>query len=254
MRLKNKVAIITGASRSIGKAVALRYAREGASVVVNYLSNSQLADEVVSQIIDEGGDAFAFQADVADENEVQKMVDETVSRFGTIDILVNNAAIDPRQVWHEISVAEWDHVMATNVRSQFVCAKAVYPYMKAKQYGKIVNVSSVTFWTGQKNYVHYVASKGAIVGFTRSLAREVGADQVTVNCITLGAVLTETELEKVGSVAAQDEAAELLKRLQSIPRRQTIADIEGIFVFLASAESDFITGQTINADGGWIMH
>lgn len=254
MKLKNKVAIVTGSSRSIGKAVALSYAREGAKVVINYLSDTEHANEVVLQIEREGGEAFAFRADVSNENEVQKMVDETVKRFGMIDILVNNAAIDPRQVWHEISVADWDNVMATNVRSQFVCAKAVYPHMLKQGYGKIVNVSSVTFLTGQKNYVHYVASKGAIVGFTRALAREVGKDNITVNCITLGAVLTETELEKVGSVTAQEAATELLTGLQSIPRRQTTSDIEGIFVFLASQDSDFITGQTMNVDGGWMMH
>lgn len=254
MKLINKVAIVTGASQSIGKGIALRFAKEGAKVVVNYYSNEQLALTVVDEIKKNGGDAFAFRANVAEETEVAAMVEATVARYGTVDILVNNAAIDPRQKWNEISVAEWDHVMANNVRSQFVCCKAVYPYMKRQQYGKIINVSSVTFWFGKTNYVHYVASKGAIIGFTRALAREVGGDNITVNCITPGAVKTETELAKIGSAEAQHETDLLMPQLQSIPRRQFIDDLDGAFVFLASSDSHFITGQTLNVDGGWMMH
>lgn len=254
MKLANKVAIITGSSQSIGKGIALRFAKEGAKVVVNYLSNEQLALAVVDEIRKNGGEAFAFRANVSEELEVQAMVDATVTQFGTIDILVNNAAIDPRQKWNEISVADWDRVMTNNVRSQFVCCKAVYPYMKKQQYGKIINVSSVTFWFGKTNYVHYVASKGAIIGFTRALAREVGNDNITVNCITPGAIKTETELEKVGSIEAQRETDLQMTLLQSIPKRQLIGDLDGAFVFLASSDSDFITGQTLNVDGGWMMH
>ena len=144
--------------------------------------------------------------------------------------------------------------MSVNVRSQFVCAKAVFPFMRDQHYGKIINVSSVTFHLGHKGYVHYVASKGAIIGFTRALAREVGADNITVNCITPGAIKTETEIEKLGSLQAQEEATATLLKVQSIPKRMHAADIEGAFVFLASEESDFITGQTLNADAGWTMH
>lgn len=254
MKLKNKVAIVTGASQSIGKAVAIRFAQEGAAVVVNYLNNRVLADAVVDKIISEGGRAIAFGADVSDEQQVAAMVRAALAAFGQVDILVNNAAIDPRKKWNEITVAEWDQVMTNNVRSQFVCCKAVYPHMRERGYGKIINVSSVTFWFGKTGYVHYVASKGAVIGFTRALAREVGADNITVNCITPGAVLTETEIEKVGSLQAQQEATETLKSLQAIPRRQLTDDLVGAFVFLASADSDFTTGQTFNIDGGWMMH
>lgn len=254
MRLKGRVAIVTGASQSIGKAVAMKFAAEGASVVVNYFSNRVLAENVVAEIRGTGGKAFACKANVADEREVAVMVDSCIKEYGKIDILVNNAAIDPRKKWNEISVAEWDHVMANNVRSQFVCCKAVFPHMKEQGYGKIINVSSVTFWFGKTGYVHYVASKGAIIGFTRALARELGGDNITVNCITPGAVLTETELQKVGSAEAQDEATEALKQLQAIPRRQLTDDLVGAFVFLASSDSDFTTGQTLNVDGGWMMH
>jgi len=254
MKLANKVAIITGSSQSIGKGIALRFAREGAKVVVNYLSNERLALAVVEEIREKGGEACAFRADVSNEDDVRGMVEATVERYGTIDILINNAAIDPRQKWNEISVADWDRVMANNVRSQFICCKAVYPYMQKQQYGKIINVSSVTFWFGKTNYVHYVASKGAIIGFTRALAREVGDDNITVNCITPGAVKTETELAKVGSAEAQQKTDVQMTQLQSIPRRQLIGDLDGAFVFLASSDSDFITGQTLNVDGGWMMH
>ena len=254
MRLEDKVAIITGASQSIGKAVAIKFAQEGAKVVVNYLHSKEKADAVAESINNAGGEAIAIRADVSSEEEVGLMVEETVKHFGGIDILVNNAAIDPRKVWHEISVKEWDTVMANNVRSQFICAKAVYPYMRRQKYGKIINVSSVTFFSGKPGYVHYVASKGAIIGFTRSLAREIGADNITVNCITPGAVLTETEIEKVGSAAAQEEVSKTLMQLQAIPRREVTDDIVGAFVFLASPDSDFTTGQTLNVDGGWMMH
>ncbi len=254
MRLRNKVAIITGASQSIGKGLALRFAAEGAKVVVNYLSNAALAENVVKQIKDRGGEAFAFAADVANESDVERMVAETVSRFGSIDILVNNAAVDPRKKWTDITVEDWDYIMSNNVRSQFICCKSVYPHMRKQRYGKIINVSSVTFWIGKTNYVHYVASKGAIIGFTRALAREVGGDNITVNCITPGAVQTETELAKAGSAEKLKEDEKSLLQLQAIPRRELIEDLEGAFVFLASSDSDFITGQTVNVDGGWVMH
>lgn len=253
MKLKDKVAVITGSSRSIGASVAKRYAREGAKVVVNYRSHPELADQVVRDIQAEGGEAFAFRADVSHEADVQAMVEETVRRYGTVHILVNNAAMDPRKTWHEITVEEWDYIMGVNVRSQFMCAKAVFPYMKVQRYGKVINVSSVTFFTGQKQFLHYVTSKGAIIGFTRALAREVGEHNITVNCITPGAVLTETEYEKVSPETIK-ETAEFLANAQCFPRREVAADVEGAFVFLASPDSDFISGQTLNVDGGWVMH
>lgn len=253
MKLAGQVAIVTGSSRSIGAAIAKRYAREGAKVVVNYRSKGELADAVVAAIIAEGGEAFAYKADVSVESEVLAMVEETVRRYGGVDILVNNAGMDPRKAWHEITSDEWDSVMAVNVRSQFLCAKAVYPYMKRAGRGKIVNVSSVTFFTGLAGFVHYVSSKGAIIGFTRALAREVGPDGITVNCITPGAVHTETELEEI---RPEDMPAieEMLAKAQCFSRRELASDLEGAFVFFASADSDFITGQTLNVDGGWMLH
>ncbi|WP_054956788.1 SDR family NAD(P)-dependent oxidoreductase [Paenibacillus dakarensis] len=253
MRLKDRVALVTGSSRSIGAAVAKRYAQEGAKVIVNYRSHPELAEQVVEEIRTQGGEAIAIQADVSREEDVARLVDEGIRQFGYIDILVNNAAMDPRRKWTEITVEEWDHIMGTNVRSQFLCAKAVFPSMAARGYGKIINVSSVTYFTGQKEFLHYVTSKGAIVGFTRALAREVGEHNITVNCITPGAVLTETEYEKV-SMETIRESGEYLAKAQCFSRREVASDLEGAFVFLASGDSDFITGQLLNVDGGWMMH
>ncbi|MCU6709853.1 glucose 1-dehydrogenase [Paenibacillus sp. J5C_2022] len=253
MRLEGRTVIITGAARSIGATIAKRFAQEGASVVVNDIAHADHGHNLVEEIRRMGGEAFFHQADVSLEDEVQEMVDETVRRYGKIDILVNNAAIDPRKKWYEISSDEWDHIMKVNVKSQFLCAKAVFPSMKANQYGKIINVSSITFFTGQADFLHYVASKGAVVGFTRALAREVGEHGITVNCITPGAVWTETEEEKVGAEALIG-IEDFLADRQTFARRMNCSDLEGSFVFLASADSDFLTGQTINVDGGWMMH
>jgi len=253
MRLEGKTAIITGASRSIGASIARRFAAEGANVVVNDRSYPELANRVVEDINDRGGEAFFYQADVSREEEVEAMVAEALKRYGKIDILVNNAAIDPRKNWHEITESEWDNVMGVNVKSQFLCAKAVFPSMKDQCSGKIINVSSITFFTGQTNFLHYVASKGAVVGLTRALAREVGDFQIQVNCIAPGAVYTETEIEKVGAegLAGLDD---YLAERQALSRRMNAFDLEGVFLFLASEDSDFVTGQTIHVDGGWIMH
>jgi len=253
MRLEGKVAIVTGASRSIGAEVAKAYAREGAKVVINDRSNVELAEQVVEEIKAGGGEAFVYAADVSKQEEVQAMVDETVRRYGAIDILVNNAGIDPRRSWEEITVEDWDQVMGVNVRSQFLCAKAVSPFMQEKGSGSIINVSSVTFFTGQKNFVHYVASKGAVVGFTRALARELGSYGINVNCITPGAIYTDSEVEKIGQEAS-DAAGEILAKSQCITRRGVASDLIGAFVLLASEEGSFITGQTLNIDGGWVLH
>ncbi|MDN4075999.1 SDR family NAD(P)-dependent oxidoreductase [Fictibacillus terranigra] len=253
MKLQGKVAVITGSSRSIGAAVAKRFAREGAKVVINYNKHPDLAEEVMNDIVDNGGQAMTFRADVSQEEDVKAMMAAAASQFGTIDILVNNAAIDPRKAWYEITEEDWDHVMGVNVKSQFLCSKAVFPFMRNQGQGKIINVSSVTFFTGQKNFLHYVSSKGAIIGFTRALAREVGEYNITVNCITPGAVLTETEYEKV-SPETIETSTNYLKEAQCFSRRETVEDVEGAFVFFASQDSNFISGQILNVDGGWMMH
>jgi 3-oxoacyl-[acyl-carrier protein] reductase len=248
-RLKDQVAIVTGAAKGIGEAIAVEFANEGAFVVVADVDNES-ATEVVRRIQARGGVALALKTDVSDEASVEAMVSTVANTRGGIDILVNNAAIYPRYSWHEMTVEQWDQIQAVNLRSCFLCSRAVFPHLKKKNAGKIINISSVTFWLGQpRNLVHYIASKGGIIGFTRALAHEVGQFGIQVNAITPGAV--ETEEEK--KVATPEMVAAIVSQ-QCLGRRVVPRDIARTAVFLASADSAMITGQAINVDGGWAMH
>ncbi|GAA3399712.1 SDR family NAD(P)-dependent oxidoreductase [Paenibacillus hodogayensis] len=254
MRLQHKVALVTGGSTGIGLAVCQAFAEQGAKVVVNYIGPSDRAEAAVAAIRSAGGEAMAVHADVSDEAQVNAMV-ETIGRaWGGVDILVNNAGIYPRKAWYEITGDEWDRVQAVNLKACFLTSKAVFPHMRAKGYGKIINVSSVTFWRGQKGFAHYVASKGGVIGFTRALSREVGQHGITVNAISPGAVMTEQELLDMPDPAERESVGRYFAEEQAIPRRQLPADMAGAFLFLASPDSDFTTGQTVNVDGGWMMH
>jgi len=250
MRLKDKVAIVTGGARGIGKAVCLGFAREGAKVVIADLSEEG-GKETERSIKSSGGEVLFCMCDVSKEDQVYKMVMAAVNRFGGIDVLVNNVGIDPRQKWFEMSEDQWDRLLDVNLKSQFLCAKAVYPYMNARGKGKIINVSSVAFFLGFEDLLHYSASKGGIIGFTRALAREVGKNHINVNAIAPGAIQTEMELEHFPN---QEELAAFLMEKQCIPDRIKPEDLAGTFIFLASDESDPITGQTILVDGGWALN
>ncbi|WP_158289384.1 SDR family NAD(P)-dependent oxidoreductase [Paenibacillus flagellatus] len=254
MRLRGKTALVTGGSTGIGREVCLAYAAEGARVAVNYIGGGERASELVETIRSAGGEAMAVHADVSDERQVGDIIKDIESVWGGVDILVNNAGIYPRKAWHEITGEEWDRVLAVNLKACFLTSKAVFPSMRKRQYGKIINVSSVTFWRGQKGFVHYVASKGGVIGFTRALSREVGADGITVNAVSPGAVMTDQELLDMPDPDEREKLRAYLAEEQAIPRRQLPRDMVGVFVFLASPDSDFMTGQTINVDGGWAMH
>ncbi|MEF3305949.1 SDR family NAD(P)-dependent oxidoreductase [Paenibacillus sp. GYB003] len=254
MRLRQKTALVTGGSTGIGREVCLAFAKEGARVAVNYIGPESQAQDVVAAIEAEGGEALAVRADVSDEAQVNAMVRRVGDAWGGVDILVNNAGIYPRKPWYDITGDEWDRVQAVNLKSCFLTSKAVFPHMRDKGYGKIINVSSVTFWSGQKGFVHYVASKGGVIGFTRALSREVGMHGITVNAISPGAVMTEQELLDMPDPEEREKTRLFLAEAQSIPRRQLPPDIVGAFLYLASPDSDFTTGQTINVDGGWMMH
>ncbi|MFC3768018.1 SDR family NAD(P)-dependent oxidoreductase [Paenibacillus sp. GCM10012303] len=254
MRLQNKTALVTGGSTGIGREVCLAFAAEGAKVAVNYYGTETKARELVAEIESRGGQAMALYGDVSSEADVAAMIDTVNRSWGGVDILVNNAGIYPRKEWYEITGDEWDRVQAVNLKSCFLTSKAVFPYMRERGYGKIINVSSVTFLRGNKGFVHYVASKGGVVGFTRALSREVGKHGITVNAISPGAVMTEQELLDMPDPAEQERTRVYLEEEQAIPRRQLPLDMVGAFLFLASAESDFMTGQTVNVDGGWAMH
>ncbi len=252
MRLKDKVAIITGAGRGIGRAYALRFAEEGARVVVAeiILENAQ---KVAREIEARGGTALALRTDVADEASVLEMAGKTVEKFGTIDILVNNAAIYYGigwKRWDSWTKAEWDRMFAVNVTGSWMCARAVVPHMIAKKKGKIINVSSTTFQHGLPGYMPYTCSKGAIVALTRTLAVALGRYNINVNCIAPGYTMSEASREMPGITA---EGAEGVVKIRALRREEQPEDLVGAAIFLASGDSDFITGQNILVDGGAVF-
>jgi len=247
MRLAGKVAIVTGGARHIGAVYCRKLAAEGAAVIIADVLDG---DKVVQEITAAGGRAMALKVDVSKEEDTIQMAAETVKTFGRIDILVNNAAIFiniQRQPFYEITAEEWDRVSAVNIKGPFLCAKAVFPQMKKQRSGKIINISSSTAFAGTPLFLHYVASKAALIGMTRSLAREVGEVGICVNAIAPGLVQHEGQ-------TAPKEFTEFQLKARSIKRLQTPEDLLGVLVYLASLDSDFVTGQTILVDGGGIFH
>jgi len=247
MRLEGKVAIVTGGARHIGAAYARRLAAEGAAVVIaDILDGEPIANEIHSHAVK----ALAIRTDVSSENDTKIMAEEAVKAFGRIDILVNNAAIFiniQRHPFYEISAEEWDRVSAVNIKGPFLCAKAAFPQMREQKGGKIINISSSTAYWGTPMFLHYVASKAALVGMTRSLAREVGEFGICVNAIAPGLVEHEGQ-------NAPKALSELQLKERSLKRLQTPEDLMGTLVFLACSDSDFMTGQTIVVDGGSVFH
>jgi len=250
MRLKGKVAIITGGARGIGKAFGLRFAEEGAYVVVaDVLDGTGVRNEIIKK----GGEAIAVFTDVHNEESTMEMASTAINHFGRIDILINNAGIVgnlEKKPFYEISTQEWDRVLGVNLKGMFHCCKAVYHQMKQQGKGKIINISSATFFQGVPYMLHYVSSKGGVVALTRALAREVGDAGVTVNCIAPG--LTETEAI-IGNPMYTEEYLRLAASGRCIKRNGAPEDLTGIAVFLASNESDFVTGQTLVVDGGLVF-
>jgi len=247
MKLKNKVAIITGSARGIGKATALRFAQEGAMVVVNDVDLEE-AKEVVSQINSQQEKAVAVKADVSDEKEVEKMVEVAYSKFGRIDILVNNAGIIKRGSIEDHSYEDWDKVIAVNLRGTYNCAKAVVPIMKNQRYGKIINVSSVAGKVGDiASAPSYGSSKGAINALTKSLARELAEYGICVNAVAPHAIETEMSSEWPEKKRREIIAQIPLKRLG---RPEEVA---AAILFLASDEASFITGEILDVNGGYLM-
>lgn len=249
--LAGKVAIVTGASQGLGADFALTLARAGARVVVGDLSDVSATCAGIAEI---GGESLGSMLDVTDATSVQKMVETASIRFGTIDILVNNAAISSQlhlTPLTQLMSAEWDRVMAVNVRGVFECIKAVAPLMQRRGYGKIVNLASGTAIKGSPGLAHYVASKGAVISLTRAAARELGGDGVRVNALAPGLTMSEGMIHNqswTAEIMANNIASRALKR-EAVP-----ADLMGALLFLVSPASDFVTGQTLSVDGGSVMN
>jgi 3-oxoacyl-[acyl-carrier protein] reductase len=249
MSVAGKTAIVTGAGTGIGRATAVLLAERGARVVAAGLQPEALG-ETVEAITAAGGEAIAVDADVSDLAAIEHVAARAQEAFGGTDVLVNNAAIYPIGPWHEMDAAQWDAVFATNIRGYFLLAKAVRPQMIARGGGAIVNVASVTFFTGEALLLAYVASKGAVVGFTRALAREAGPEGIRVNAVAPGAFPTAaTEIH-----ADQDALWRDVLEAQSIKRRGDVEDVARAIAFFAGDDSRFVTGQTLLVDGGWMRN
>jgi NAD(P)-dependent dehydrogenase (short-subunit alcohol dehydrogenase family) len=249
-RLENRVAIITGGAQGIGAAYARGFAAEGAKVVI---ADVAPADALVDEITSAGGTAIATRTDVTDEAACAAMATQTIAAFGRIDILVNNAALwvhVGQKPIMEISKAEWDKVLDVNINGMFLCTKAVVPQMTTQSYGKIINISSGRALKGFTNLLHYDTSKGAVISFTRSVARELGDAGIRANTIAPGGIMTDNVIE-------QDELRGMIAMgttTRAIKREQVPEDVVGACIFLASEESDFITGQVLAVDGGSAMN
>ena len=251
MRLKDKTAIITGAGRGIGKEIAITFAKEGANIAAVDLTLPEI-EATAAEVQALGRRALAIKADVSKWDEVESMANLVHKQFGKIDVLVNNAAIWAGlkgKPFYQITEEEWDKLMAVNVKGLFFCCKSVFPFMKDQGKGKIVNISSAVHFIGAPFLVHYATSKGGVVAFTRSLAKELGDYKINVNAVAPGITMTEAGKEK-----GTKEMHEMFVSRRALKRPQEPEDLMGVITFLSSDESDFITGQTIVVDGGVALH
>lgn len=253
MRLKDKVTIITGAAHGIGKAYARRFAEEGAHVVIADVDGAG-GEATAKALLDAGGSAWARATDVTQFSNVEGLMRETVAKFGKVDVLLNNAAIYVTQkLWkgpvEELALEEWDRVIEVNLKGVFLCSKAAIPIMKRQKSGKIINIASGTFFSGSGNMPHYTTAKGGVVALTRVMARQLGEFGINVNCMTPGSTMSE---ESVSEEVRKRREGSMDKR--AFRRVETPADIVGTALFLASSDSDFVTGQLLVVEGGGIMH
>ena len=247
MLLDGKVALITGASRGIGRAIALKLAAEGAKVAINYAGNTAKAEEVKAEIEKNGGEAILVQADVADSAAVETMVNTVVEKFGQIDILVNNAGITRDGLLMRMKDEDFDAVINTNLKGVFYCTKLVSKLMMKKRSGRIINMASVVGLMGNAGQTNYAAAKAGVIGFSKSAAKELAARGITVNMVAPGFIDTDM------TAAMTDKAKEMTLTGIPLNRMGTPEDVANAVAFLVSDNASYITGQVINVDGGMVM-
>ena len=247
MLLDGKTALVTGASRGIGRAIAIRLASEGAAVAINYAGNVKAAEEVKAVIEAAGGRAMLVQADVADSTAVDAMIKAVIEAFGQIDILVNNAGITRDGLLMRMKEEDWDAVINTNLKGIFHCTKAVSKLMMKKRYGRIVNTASVVGLIGNAGQSNYAAAKAGVIGFSKSMARELASRGITVNMVAPGFIDTDM------TAVLPDKVREAMVADIPLGKIGTPENVADAVVFLVSDQASYITGQTINVDGGMVM-
>ncbi|TCS79671.1 3-oxoacyl-[acyl-carrier-protein] reductase [Pectinatus cerevisiiphilus] len=247
MLLEGKVALVTGASRGIGRAIALSLAAEGASVAINYAGNVKAAEEVKKQIVDNGGKAIIIQADVSDAEAVENMINTVITTYGTIDILINNAGITRDTLFARMKQQDWNAVIDTNLTGVYNCTKMVAKLMMKKRAGKIINMASVVGLTGNIGQANYAAAKAGVIGLTKSLARELAARGITVNAVAPGFISTD-----MTSVIPEKAKENILHGIP-LGKMGSPEDVANTVLFLVSDGAAYITGQVINVDGGVVM-
>ncbi|QQG66529.1 3-oxoacyl-ACP reductase FabG [Desulfobulbus oligotrophicus] len=247
MMLENKVALVTGGSRGIGRAICVHLASLGATVGVNYVANSAAAEETLGQIQTAGGKGFMVRFDIADPGAVQQSIKETIAGYGQIDILVNNAGITRDGLVALMSEKDWDSVLDTNLKGAFLCSKAVVRTMMKKRWGRIINVSSVVGFVGNGGQVNYAAAKAGLTGLTKAMARELAGRNITVNCVAPGYIVTDM------TDNLQEDVQESLKAQIPLGTLGAPEDVAAAVAFLASPGGNYMTGQTLHVNGGMYM-
>ncbi|MFK9092390.1 3-oxoacyl-[acyl-carrier-protein] reductase [Bacillus salipaludis] len=247
MNLAGKAALVTGASRGIGREIALELARQGANVAVNFAGSEAKANEVVDEIKALGRDAFAVKCNVSNSEEVAEMVKGTIDRFGKIDILVNNAGITKDNLLMRMKEEEWDDVLNINLKGVFLCTKAVTRQMMKQRVGRIINIASIVGVSGNPGQANYVAAKAGVIGLTKTTAKELASRNITVNAIAPGFITTD-----MTDKLSEEVKSEMLKQIP-LARLGEPKDIAKLTTFIASDDSSYITGQTFHVDGGMVM-
>lgn len=245
--LAGKTALVTGASRGIGKAIALELAKHGANVAVNFAGNKERAEAVANEIEEMGNQAITIRANVSDESQVKKMIKETIASFGNLDILVNNAGVTRDQLLMRMKEEDFDHVINTNLKGVFLCTKAVTRQMMKQRSGRIINIASIVGVSGNPGQANYVAAKAGVIGLTKTTAKELASRNILVNAVAPGFIKTDMTDE-----LTEDQKQAILTNIP-LEKLGTAEDVAKVVRFLASDDANYITGQTIHIDGGLVM-